>query len=94
MLALRAFVYLLTRNVSKGECLKTDVADKTPLSLPQGFTGLCACPKFLVISTCAKAVKPLAQGQGRAFVGDVKTDVSLKAIGAGVATTTLANASG
>ena len=55
---------------------ETPAADKTPLSLPQGFTGLCASPKLSAHSIGAKAVEPLAQGQERGLVGNVSLEQS------------------
>ena len=55
-----------------------DASDKTPPSRAsvesQGLTDFGTSPKFMAISTCAKAVKPLAQGQGRSFVVDASSD--------------------
>ena len=49
--------------------VKPDVADKTPEPGHPlgrgGSTAFAACPKFVAISTCPTAVKPLAQGPGR-----------------------------
>ena len=63
---------ITSQPVVVAEIVRFDVADKTPLSLPQGFNGLCACPKSAAHSICPKAVEPLAQGQGRGFVANVR----------------------